>query len=182
MKLGRLNRRWGILASVATIVVRVGVVFTTGFAFDVGTAILARLPLTGTGYGVAEEYFGPWTMEERIVLADVIARVKLRSVAQVVERDDSYDPYGNREGTYCVGALEFTFDVLEYLKGSGGSKLKAVVPDLAAFYETELGASTFWRGYPLTPGHALGRPGGDRLSEKDRLLPEHQAGRPVLVG
>ena len=65
-------------------------------------------------------YDGPTSIEERIVRADVVARVRLISVdgGVVVEPEDNY-----------FGALEFRFRVLEYLKGSGSSKIVAVTTD-----------------------------------------------------
>ena len=83
---------------------------------------------------------GPdWPLESRILRSEVIARVKLRSVAQVVERNTLWkDIYGK---DYYVAALEFTFDVLEYLKGSGGRQLKAIAEDDDEWFETEAEAS-----------------------------------------
>ena len=61
---------------------------------------------------------GLLSLEENIVWADVIARVRFRSVASAVEPVDDYH----------AAALVFTFDVLEYLKGTGvDSRCKAVV-------------------------------------------------------
>ena len=80
--------------------------------------------------GSLPNYYGPWTLEERIVSADVIARVRLRSTAPVVEQ--GVWRYG--------GALDFTFDALEYLKGSGGSELKAFTLG-PSHYLTKSGAS-----------------------------------------
>ncbi len=72
-------------------------------------------------------------LELNILLSDVIARVRLDSVDQAVEKVADY-PY---EGaTSYVNALEYTFDVLEYLKGSGGSEVVGVTIDLDASYDT----------------------------------------------
>ena len=60
---------------------------------------------------------GLLSLEENIVWADVIARVRFRSVASAVEPVDDYH----------AAALVFTFDVLEYLKGTGGTQVLAVV-------------------------------------------------------
>ena len=74
--------------------------------------------MTGTDTG----YFGVASLEETIAKADVIARVELRSVTAVAEQ---------REGqtTDYVAALDYRFRVLEYLRGSGGNELVAVVHD-----------------------------------------------------
>ena len=53
--------------------------------------------------------------------SDVIARVKLRSTTPGVERFDIWDD----DDVAYVGVLNFKFEVLEYLKGSGGSELVA---------------------------------------------------------
>ena len=69
-------------------------------------------------------FLGTVSLEEQILEADAIARVKFSSVKQVVE----FVHMEPRPGVY-VGALEFTFEVLEYLKGSGGTEVRAVVYD-----------------------------------------------------
>ena len=79
-------------------------------------------------------YDGPTALEERMVRSDVVARVKLVSAAQVVE--EAADWPGDGETSY-VNALEYTFTVLEYLKGTGGSELKAVAVDLVDNYATK---------------------------------------------
>ena len=142
LKAAGLKRRWKLYSFVVVFIVGFGVMFSSGFASDVGTAILARLPSSGFGHGSGIDYHGPMSLEERIVLAEVIARVKLRSVAQTVEprlADDGREQY--------VGALEFTFDVLEYLKGSGGSQLVGIVDDFDVRFQTRLGASTLGRAF-----------------------------------
>ena len=83
-------------------------------------------------------YDGPTSLEERMVRSDVIARVKLVSVAQVVEEAADWPNEGE---TSYIGALEYTFKVLEYLKGSGGSELVAVAVDLIDNYATEAEAA-----------------------------------------
>ena len=77
-------------------------------------------------------YFsGTDLLEERILEAEAIARVRFSSAKQVVELvyyEPGFEAY--------VGALEFTFEVLEYLKGSGGTEVKAVVNDGDELYWT----------------------------------------------
>ena len=66
------------------------------------------------------------TLEERIVKSSIIARVRLDSVEPVgVRIAEEYDPFDEASGRY-TGSLELTLDVLEYLKGTGGSEIKAV--------------------------------------------------------
>ena len=73
----------------------------------------------------ARPYTGETSLEERIALADVVARVSLQSVSSGVTT-----AYFNEEApdhaTYA-GHLDFNLRVLEYLKGSGGNELTAVV-------------------------------------------------------
>lgn len=69
----------------------------------------------------------PLSLEERILEADVIARVKMRSVSASAEEFASAFVNDGRTDTFYVGALEYEFEVLEYLKGSGGGRLVAVV-------------------------------------------------------
>ena len=137
LKTARLKRHWKLCSIVGGIVVAFGVMFYMGFASDIGTAMLARLPSSAAVLSSEGDYYGPWTLEERIIRADVIARVKLGSIVQTTEL------FVNDDGDeYYVGALEFTFNALEYLKGSGSSQLTALAEDFDVFYETELGAST----------------------------------------
>ena len=63
-------------------------------------------------------YLYPATLEEMVIKADIIARVRLRSVNPAGARSDpsytSDDPIP--EGVY-IGSLAYRLDVLEYLKG-----------------------------------------------------------------
>ncbi len=68
-------------------------------------------------------FFGEVSLEERIAGADVIARVRLRSVSSGAEFLDT----NNDGASEHVGYLEHRFDALEYLQGSGGAELVAVV-------------------------------------------------------
>ena len=79
-------------------------------------------------------YDGHTSLEERMVRSDVVARVKLVSVAQVGEEAADWPSEGE---TSYISALEFRFKVLEYLKGSGGSELVAVAVDLIDSYATK---------------------------------------------
>ena len=64
-------------------------------------------------------YYGQATLKERILGAEVIARVRLRSV----EALGTFVP--GSSGSEYLPALDFTFDALEYLHGSGGGTLVA---------------------------------------------------------
>lgn len=68
---------------------------------------------------------GRTSMEEQILYSDVIARVSLKNAAQTTELWN-FHGIPNR---FYTGVLEFTFDVREYLKGSGPTEVVAVVFD-----------------------------------------------------
>ena len=89
------------------------------------------------GYGVL--YTGETPMDLLILGSDVIARVRFESVKQVVEPYNWYRV--NPPFDVYVAALEFKFEVLEYLKGSGGEELQAVAYDADDAFETRAGAS-----------------------------------------
>ncbi len=65
-------------------------------------------------------YLGPTSLEERIFASAVIARVRLDSTTPAVE----YGP--TVRGMEYIPTLEFSFSVLEYLKGSGAKTIVAV--------------------------------------------------------
>ena len=98
----------------------VGLMFYVGFAID-------ERPLTG-GLGGGNLYYGQRTLEERIAEADVVARVRLLSVSAVSEQLAGHTGY--------YAALEHRFNVLEYLKGSGGGELVAVGYDPGITYSS----------------------------------------------
>ncbi len=112
----------------------VGVVFCAGCSSDgeSGAPVAectadagGRAPL-GVGLGAGDEYYGPQTLEERIAGADAIVRVRLLSVSPASERR------AGRNGHYA--ALEYRFQALEYLQGSGGGELVAVADDPGRTY------------------------------------------------
>ena len=83
-------------------------------------------------------YEGQQSLDERILSTEIIARVELASHRIVGAR------YINRAGTLLdlySPAIEFRFDVLEYLKGTGGTTLTALAygyhEDSDTLYETE---------------------------------------------
>ena len=82
--------------------------------------------------GSGEPYYGLSSIEERIAGSGVIARVRLRSVSPGAEVND-FNHLGN--GGY-VSTLEFRFQAVEYLKGSGGGEFTGVVYDFLDEYDT----------------------------------------------
>ena len=66
-------------------------------------------------------YLGPTSLEERIFESLVIARVRLNSATSTVESATIFDGT-----TKYIALLEFSFSVLEYLKGSGANDIVAV--------------------------------------------------------
>jgi len=78
-------------------------------------------------------YDGPSSsLRQRIAGAEVIARVKFQSVKQVIESVPS--PY--TANTVYVAALEYSFRVLEYLEGSGGTEIVGIAYDITYFHDT----------------------------------------------
>ena len=69
---------------------------------------------------------GATSLKERIARSDVVAKVRLQSVAAgKVRWDADWDEWPGRH----VGTMEYRFRVLEYLKGSGGNEITAVAYD-----------------------------------------------------
>ena len=66
----------------------------------------------------------PLSLEERIVASDVIARVRLRSASSTV---DAASWILGSSATASVAVLEFKFQTLEYLKGTGRNELLVFV-------------------------------------------------------
>ena len=131
-----LKRHWRRYALIGISILLVAAIFYTGFAWDMGLAVLYRVPLFGS-YGPPDEYLGPSSLEERIIEADVIARVELKAVSQIVESNAFHGE------TLYSHALKFDFKVLEYLKGNGGSDVVAVAFDTDEMYKSRPGAMVF---------------------------------------
>ena len=74
-------------------------------------------------------YTGQATMEEVLAYAEAVARVRYRSARQTVEEIRLDYPDSDRYSTLYANSLEITFEVLEYLRGSGGAEIKAVLFD-----------------------------------------------------
>ena len=71
-------------------------------------------------------------MEELIVQSSAVARVRFKSARQTIEEIRlGYDPWLNIDTyhVYYANALEITFEVKEYLKGSGGTEIQAILYD-----------------------------------------------------
>ena len=73
-------------------------------------------------------YFGLAGMEELILEASAVARVQYVSAEQTIEINRSIYPNGNILDSH-VGAVVVTFNVLEYLDGSGSNQIKVVLRD-----------------------------------------------------
>ena len=141
--------------ALASLVLYTGSSTNTGTAPNTGAAPAQPIPqegMLGTMF-----YFGPRSLEARIVGSDAIARVKLVSTAQVVEEVKDVIP---DSGTEYENALEFTFDVQEYLKGSGGSRLTAIAYDADVRFATR---------------EAAAASGEDFLSERDTRWDDREA-------
>ena len=74
-------------------------------------------------------YSGESTMEELIALADVVARVKYKSARQTVEEIRMDSANSDNYLTLYANSIEITFEVLEYLTGSGAAEIKGVLFD-----------------------------------------------------
>lgn len=84
-------------------------------------------------------YYGDAALQERIATADVIAHVRMLTVANAVER---FEPEAAKGGTTTpplyAGVLKFTFDVQEYLKSGTTTpdRITAIVGSLDRYGTT----------------------------------------------
>ena len=74
-------------------------------------------------------YDGEQTMAELTLRSEVIARVRFNAAEQTTEMLRYRTSTPNSFDEYYTGALVVTFDVKEYLKGSGGAQIRAVLLD-----------------------------------------------------
>ena len=74
-------------------------------------------------------YDGEQTMAELTLRSEVIARVRFNAAEQTTEMLRYRGSTPNSFDEYYTGALVVTFDVKEYLKGSGGAQIRAVLLD-----------------------------------------------------
>ena len=89
---------------------------------EVEPGVEAGMTVSSSSY--PRTYLGPdQSIEERIVGADVVARVRMVSVEGGTATAHSSYP------TWHIATMKFRFRVLEYLKGSGGSEIVGVVPE-----------------------------------------------------
>ena len=79
---------------------------------------------------VGDPHYGSSYLEERINLADVVAVVEFEYVRPAVAH------FRKTEGTVYRPAIEYSFDVVEYLKGGGEDELTAIVYN-SRYYDTE---------------------------------------------
>ena len=91
----------------------------TPVAPEVAPSLAPATP-PGMAASLSVSYDGHTSLEERILKSPVIARVRLDSATSTVESGTTY-----RGMKYSV-LLEFSFSVLEYLKGSGANDIVAV--------------------------------------------------------
>ncbi len=99
--------------------------------------------------------YGQYSLEERIVYSEVVARVRLLGVASVGKYEESES--GDH---FYISALEFRFNALEYLKGSGGDEITALATESYTRYETVVEARTL---------------GEDFLGERDTQWDDREA-------
>ena len=81
-------------------------------------------------------YDGKMPLDVTIVYSDVVARVRFISVKQVVEPHDISLATAAARRIVYVHALEYKFQVLEYLKGGGPTEIKVLATDGTAEYLT----------------------------------------------
>ncbi len=122
-----LQKRQSLALAVATALTLVLLYVGCGPADEPEPAPGANGQVSGFGeYGVA--YTGETSMEELALRSEVIARVRFNAAQQTIERLQYTLPDGITSDVYAA-ALIVTFDVLEYLKGNGGSQVRAVLVD-----------------------------------------------------
>ena len=114
------------------LLVVLGAIFLTGLACDVRTAVAGRA-LSSLSSG-SMSYDGTISLEETILDADVIVRGRLNSV------DRGVDVWKLGTDVVYSQTLEFTFDVTEYLKGTGDDQVVGLVFDDGFAFKTRLGA------------------------------------------
>ena len=136
------RRWWYIYAFMGLAALMIVTAVHTGFVADLGRAVEMRVEHVGQ---LNAPYSGGATsLKERIAKADVIARVRLNSVSRVAERHVHYGALP----TGYVSAMELNFTALEYLKGSGGDSITAIVFDAGTVFETEVAARTLGANLP----------------------------------
>ena len=74
------------------------------------------------GHTIGQSYTAPTSVEELVFLSDIVARVRL------VSAEAGIQPVYVQNNLMQQAAFAFRFQVLEYLKGSGGGELSVKVP------------------------------------------------------
>ena len=126
--------RHRLILAIAVLATVVGVLFYAGCNTGPESASTQpdSIPVNDVSqFGPRFTWAGTLSLEERILYSDAIVRVRFKSVKQVVEAHNVQHSF-----LRYVGALEFTFEVLEYLKGSGHTEVKAVAFDGDDLYYT----------------------------------------------
>ena len=142
-----------VLAVVALLGLLAGVSVVSGFTEDVRTAYKVWTLPTTDRLNLGRD--GSYSLEERILGADLIAVVSLRSTTRGVVKQKRTSISGDYSKTGYTQALEFHFDVHQYLKGKGPERITGLVPHLGWLYRT-------------TPGAMLGKtPDPDRKTRWD---------------
>ena len=135
-RIAQAKRAWLVLTPVALCAVGMTWLliwaFSSGFAGDFERSVLSDFNPFDEDPAImgASEPGGTASLEEIIVGSDVIARVRFLSVGRasidiVVKAGDWIDS----NVSYYRPAMEYRFEVLEYLKGSGPSEIVAVVSE-----------------------------------------------------
>ncbi|MDE2686459.1 MAG: hypothetical protein OXI16_03025 [Chloroflexota bacterium] len=76
------RRSYKVFAAVALLIAALGMILYTGFATDVALGLLYKI--SSGGAGAHPGYWGPTSLEERILSSDVIARVRLKAMSPSV--------------------------------------------------------------------------------------------------
>lgn len=126
-------RPQALIPPIRHIAVRLCLLALAGLIVLAGCNAQTEQPPTG-GLGSPPDYHGVAPVEESIAWADVIARVELLSVTAVAEQQTGETDY--------IAALDYRFRVLEYLRGSGGTELVAMVDDVGETFSSSGSAVT----------------------------------------
>ena len=136
----RILKRSVLIGTPAVLVLLLSIALFSGFAWDITRGLGARA--LGSATIGDSNYDGLVSLGETIVTADVIALVSLREVEQGI---DIWKPDTEAETLVYSKTLEFTFDVQEYLKGTGKDQITGIVVDTLYEFDTRLGAELVGR-------------------------------------
>ncbi len=114
--------------------------FAPGATATAAPAPSPEHPVVLTGSTITYDPYGPTSVLEKIASSDVIVRAEVASVSAVVDSFSIIGLDGEPEPAVFARGLAYTLTVLEYLKGSGGSQVVAVVLDNARRYATKADA------------------------------------------